>query len=43
MKKTLTALLAFWNRGTVNGVSTVLPGLVIRGESNDEICREGLT
>ena len=32
-----------WNRGTVNGVSTVLPGLVIRGESNDEICREGLT
>lgn len=29
-----------WNRGTVGGVSTVLPGLVIRGESNDEICRE---
>lgn len=28
-----------WNRGTINGVSTVLPGLQIRGESNDEICR----
>lgn len=28
-----------WNRGTVNGVSTVLPGLVARGESNDELCR----
>ena len=28
-----------WNRGTVNGVSTVLPGLTIRGNSNDEICR----
>lgn len=29
-----------WNRGTVRGVSTVLPGLQLRGESNDEICRE---
>lgn len=29
-----------WNRGTVNGVSTVLPGLQARGEANDEICRE---
>lgn len=28
-----------WNRGTVNGVSTVLPGLQLRGDSNDEICR----
>lgn len=28
-----------WSRGTVNGVSTVLPGLRIRGYSNDEICR----
>lgn len=29
-----------WNKGTVGGVSTVLPGLVVRGGSNDEICRE---
>ncbi|AVS68118.1 endolysin [Paracidovorax avenae] len=29
-----------WNRGTVRGVSTVLPGLQIRGDSNDEICRQ---
>ena len=28
-----------WNRGTVQGVSTVLPGLQLRGDSNDEICR----
>lgn len=27
-----------WNKGTVNGVSTVLPGLQARGESNAEIC-----
>lgn len=27
-----------WNRGTVNGVSTVLPGLDLRGKSNGEIC-----
>lgn len=29
-----------WNRGTVRGVSTVLPGLQGRGDANDEICRE---
>ena len=29
-----------WNRGTVRGVSAVLPGLQLRGDSNDEICRE---
>ena len=29
-----------WNKGTVNGVSTVLPGLQLRGNSNAEICRE---
>lgn len=29
-----------WNKGTVNGVSTVLPGLQLRGSANDEICRE---
>lgn len=28
-----------WARGTVGGVSTVLPGLQLRGDSNDEICR----
>ena len=28
-----------WNKGTVRGVSTVLPGLQLRGDSNDEICR----
>ena len=28
-----------WSRGTVGGVSTVLRGLLGRGESNDEICR----
>ena len=27
-----------WNRGTVAGVSTVLPGLDVRGKSNAEIC-----
>lgn len=27
-----------WNRGTVNGVSTVLPGLDVRGKSNAELC-----
>lgn len=30
-----------WNRGTVNGVSTVLPGLRLRGEANAEICAWG--
>lgn len=29
-----------WNRGTVNGVSMVLPGLDTRGKSNGEICGE---
>lgn len=28
-----------WNKGTVAGVLQVLPGLQIRGDSNDEICR----
>lgn len=27
-----------WNKGTVNGVSTVLPGLQLRADSNTEIC-----
>ncbi|WP_448252897.1 lysozyme [Ottowia oryzae] len=27
-----------WNRGTVNGVSKVLPGLTIRGNANAELC-----
>lgn len=27
-----------WNRGTINGVSTVLPGLLVRGDANAEIC-----
>ncbi len=31
-----------WNRGTVNGVSVVLPGLQIRGDANGEICEAGL-
>ena len=31
-----------WNRGTVNGVSVVLPGLQSRGDANGEICEEGL-
>lgn len=29
-----------WNRGTVRGVSTVLPGLQRRGEANSEICSD---
>ena len=29
-----------WNKGTVKGISTVLLGLQLRGDSNDEICRE---
>lgn len=28
-----------WNKGTVNGVLQVLPGLQARGDANDEICR----
>lgn len=31
-----------WNRGTVNGVSAVLPGLKVRGDANAEICEGGL-
>ncbi len=31
-----------WNRGTVHGVSVVLPGLQSRGNANGEICEEGL-
>ena len=31
-----------WNRGTVNGVSTVLPGLKVRADANAEICEGGL-
>ncbi|GAB2703951.1 glycoside hydrolase family protein [Comamonas sediminis] len=31
-----------WNRGTVNGVSVLLPGLQARGDANGEICEEGL-
>lgn len=27
-----------WNKGTVNGVQQVLPGLRIRGDANGEIC-----
>ncbi len=31
-----------WNRGTVKGVSVVLPGLQARGDANGEICEVGL-
>ena len=31
-----------WNRGTVKGVSVVLPGLKIRGDANSDLCAEGL-
>lgn len=31
-----------WNRGTVNGVSVVLPGLQGRGDANGELCEAGL-
>lgn len=31
-----------WNRGTVKGVSTVLPGLKIRADSNSDLCTSGL-
>jgi lysozyme len=31
-----------WNRGTVKGVSVVLPGLQARGDANGEICEAGL-
>lgn len=29
-----------WNKGTVNGVRQVLPGLQVRGDSNGEICAD---
>ena len=32
-----------WNKGTVNGVSTVLPGLKIRSDANAELCEWGLS
>lgn len=32
-----------WNRGTINGVSTVLPGLNVRAGANAELCEKGLT
>lgn len=31
-----------WNRGTVRGVSVVLPGLKIRGDANSDLCAQGL-
>lgn len=31
-----------WNKGTVGGVLTVLPGLQGRGDSNAELCEKGL-
>lgn len=32
-----------WNKGTVNGLSTILPGLQLRGDANAELCEKGLT
>ena len=31
-----------WNRGTVKGVSVVLPGLKIRADANSDLCAHGL-
>ena len=31
-----------WNRGTVRGVSVVLPGLKIRADANSDLCENGL-
>ena len=31
-----------WTLGTVNGVKQILPGLVVRAESNAELCEVGL-
>ena len=31
-----------WNKGTVNDVLTVLPGLKNRGDANSDLCAEGL-
>ena len=33
---------ARWNRGTVRGVSVVLPGLKIHADANSDLCAEGL-
>ena len=32
-----------WNKGTINGVSTILPGLQRRGDANAELCEKGLS
>ena len=32
-----------WTKGTVNGVLTVLPGLKVRANANEELCEKGLT
>lgn len=32
-----------WTRGTVEGVSAVLPGLVTRANANSDLCAEGLS
>lgn len=31
-----------WNKGTVRGVLTVLPGLQLRGNANSDLCANGL-
>lgn len=31
-----------WTRGTVQGVSVVLPGLTVRANANSDLCAEGL-
>lgn len=31
-----------WNKGTVSGASTVLPGLKVRADANAELCEKGL-
>ena len=31
-----------WNKGTVNGVSVALPGLMVRADANGELCEGGL-
>ena len=31
-----------WTRGTVKGVSVVLPGLTVRANANSDLCAEGL-
>ena len=31
-----------WNKGTVSGLSVVLPGLKIRGDSNADLCEFGM-